>query len=354
MKDLLSILGFLLAGFCFFVWYGERSGATTSDNTKVNQGMIADANGFNAGDVFTERPLERPDEVTRNGESAKAADRPAEGTSANTRLTTDKIRNQVQQIADAAMSSAVEYQIPAGTSLALLIYSAERGKQITSSNLSRVVEYLMGVKQSADEQDRRSYFKYASNSEKWFQGLGFDRNGGHPKSDLLRIYNAYDLKNYDKDVLAFVTSPSKSKAKSSLKFDQKIEPKTVAPSLSGDVSNEELRRNHAYAKNRWADQEIKGTSADVKFVASETYSKNKANAARQQVEKLSVGQSITFDNPGEYHAAVKEIIALEAGLDSWEVYENKAGRESAEKVFRRRAEKGGFLVTGTLKVTRER
>lgn len=352
MRDLLSILGFLLAGFCFFVWYGGRNGAHTESMSGIERGAIPEEGTFNA-DVFSAKPLERPDEVTRSNSRMKIEDEPEKlaavsGTSAHT--TSRNFKREIQTLAEAAMSTAIEKQIPAGASLALLIYSAERGKQLTTSNLNRIVEYLLGVKYSADEKDKQAYFKYSSNSEKWFQGLGLDRNGGHPKADLLRIYKEYGLKSYDKDVYAFVINPETSR----LKFDKKIEPKSAAPAMQGDFTDEEVRRNHAYAKNRWAETESRGTEAEVKFVPAKKYEKSAGNAIRNRVESLSIGESMTFDNPGEYHLAVKEMIALEAGFDSWDAYEIKIGKREADKYFRKRAEKGGIMATGTLKVTRER
>lgn len=352
MRDLLSIIGFLLAGFCFFVWYGGRNGEHTESLAGIERGAITDEGTFNA-EVFSAKPLERPDEVTGSNSRMKIKDEPeklAAVSSTSTKTSSRNFKRDIQNLAEAAMSTAIEKQVPAGASLALLIYSAERGKQLTTSNLNRVIEYLLGVKYSADESDKQAYFKYASNSEKWFQGLGLDRNGGHPKADLLRIYKEYGLKSYDKNVFAFVTNPSTSQ----LKFDKKIEPKSAAPAMQGDFTNEEVRRNHAYAKNRWAESESKGTEAEVKFVPAKKLEKSAAHAVRAQLEDLLVGESITFDNPREYHAAVKEMIALEAGFDSWDAYENKIGKREADKYFRKRAEKGGIMATGTLKVTRER
>ncbi|MDX1939734.1 MAG: hypothetical protein SFU99_04235 [Saprospiraceae bacterium] len=352
MKNLLTIIGFLIAGFCFFVWYGGRNGAHIESMTPVEQGMITDASPLDAQD-FGARSLERPDEVSRSNNRMKIKDAPEKlavvGTPSAS-SSSNSLKKQVEHLSEAAVSNALDHQIPAGASLALLIYSAQRGKQLTISNLNQVIEYLLGVKHSAAKEDLQSYFKYASNSEKWFQGLGLDRNGSHPKADLLKIYRDYDLKRYDKNVLAFVASPSTSR----LKFDKNIEPESEAPAMSGDASDDEVRRNHAFAKNRWVEKVGKNTDADVKFVPAKRYEKSTISKARQEVERLDIGESMTFDNPGDYHAAVKELVALEAGHESWSDYENAEGKSKAERAFRKRAEKGGFMATGTLKVTREK
>ncbi len=115
-----------------------------------------------------------------------------------------------------------------------------------------------------------------------------------------------------------------------------------------------MRRNHAFAKNRWVEKTGSGTDVDVKFLPAEETSPGARSEARQTVAALQVGESATFDNPTDYHAAVREIIALEGNYDSWADYEAAVGQSRAKKTFSKRAEEGGFLATGTLRVTRKR
>ncbi len=346
MKDLFTLLGFVAAGFCFFTWYGGQQ----NHNGQLAQNDITTAEASIAGlDNYTEQklgkttlstPKERPD---ANSEPIAAA------LDSRAALSASAIKKNVQQLSKVAIENALERQVPVGVSFALLIYSAEKGKQMNTNNLKKVMDYLVDVKQQANEKDLKTYFKYASNSAKWFQGLGLERNGGHPKAALLRIYDAYDLKQYDDDIYNIVTNNTHT----DLSYDTKIIPRTKAPAIVGDASTEAVRNNHAYSVNRWADKESKGTKAETKFVPATDLDVSTFNTIRKKVLALEVGQSLSFSKPEEYHIAVKEMIALENGYPSWVDYEDGVGKSKAAKVFRKRAEKGGFMTTGGLKLTRE-
>ncbi|HMO38330.1 MAG TPA: hypothetical protein PKC76_03440 [Saprospiraceae bacterium] len=349
MKNLLTIMGFLLAGFCFFAWYGNREGTGTPYH---EQPAIAEAGAFGA-DVFGgSRTLERPSEVSsaKSAQSARQSEPIAAATAPGAGR--KSFQREVQMLSDIAIAGALDQQkqIPAGAALALLIYSAERGKQADAANLRRVIDYLDGIRYEASKDDRGNYFKYASNSEKWFAGLALDRNGAHPKTDLLRIYQAYNLQQYDKSVFAKLTNA----APEGVHFDKTVTPQSKAPAMKGDPSVEEVRRNQAYAKNRWVENAGKNSDADVRFLPSRSRDRETVSEARSVVQALRVGESLTFDEPDIYHAAVKEMIAFENGYANWQAYETGMGRSNADKVFRKRAEKGGFMATGTLKLTRER
>lgn len=356
MRDLLGILGFIIAGFCFFAWYGSNKGTSQQSMSALSESAPdANAGNFDLASVYAERSLEKPAEVPTSKSKRQSARNEANmiaAASPSTAVSKSQMQRNINNLAEAAIASAVDKQkqVPAGASLALLVYSAERGKQLTANNLSRVVDYLLGVKYDATESDRNAYFKYASNSEKWFAGLALDRNGGHPASELNRIYRTYNLEQFDKNVYAYIVNPGASK----IKFDKIVEPKSEAPAVMGDASDADVRRNHAFAKNRWVEKASSGTDADVKFLPAEETNSNTLSEARFLVESLEVGESITFDNPTAYHAAVREIIAMEANYNSWADYESAVGRAKAKKAFSKRAEQGGFMATGTLRVTRAR
>lgn len=346
-----TLAGFALAGFLFFAWYGStKRGNAPLEGRLLDQNGIAEAR-MDAG-AYDNRNLSEPEEVSRRNRNAQHSEPLAIlSDPAVAKTAKSKINRELDNLSNLAIASAVskDKHIPAGTSLSLLIYQAERGKQFTSSNLRTVIDYLQSIKQSANEQDAKSYFKYSSNSEKWFQGLTLERNGGHPVADLQRIYRQYQLHKYDKNAYAAITGKT-----SSLQIDERIEPETEAPAMDGNPAESEVRSNQARAMNRWADKESRGTRAEVKFLPAEDLDDHAVNSARQEVEDLRVGQSLTFDDPDTYHAAVKEMIAIENGYDSWKTYENKVGKDKAKRTFRKRAEKGGLMATGTLKVTREK
>lgn len=346
MKDLFTLLGFVAAGFCFFTWYGGQQ----SNNGQLAQNEIATAEASIAGlNDYAERKLGNT--MTSSKKERADADKEPIAAALDSRssVSAAAIKKDVQQLSDVAIENALERQVPPGVSFALLIYSAEKGKQMNVNNLKKVMDYLVSVKQNADEKDLKTYFKYASNSGKWFQGLGLARNGGHPKAALLRIYDAYDLKRYDDDIYNVVTK----NAHADLSYDAKITPKTKIPAMAGDATTETVRSNHAYAVNRWADKESKGTKAETKFLPAAEPASSSFNTIRKKVLALEVGQSLSFSKPEEYHIAVKEMIALENGYPSWVDYEEGVGKSKAAKVFRKRAEKGGFMATGGLKLTRE-
>ena len=356
MRDLLGILGFIIAGFCFFAWYGSSKDAGKTDMMALtDERSSTDTKNFDLSSVYADKPLGQPEDVAtknRSRQPSRSEAKLAPAAASGAQTSRAGMQRSVNQLAELAVANAIDRQkqVPAGTSLALLVYSAERGKQLTAENLKRVVNYLLGIKYDATESDRSSYFKYASNSEKWFEGLALARNGGHPASELSRIYRTYNLQQFDENVYAFIVNPKEAK----MQFDQAVKPADEAPPVVGDASEADIRRNHASAKNRWVERNSPGTAADVDFLPAEEVSSRTRSEARQLVAGLSMGESVTFDDPGKYHAAVREIIALEADYDSWADYEAAVGRSKAKKNFRKRAEAGGFMATGTLKVTRKR
>lgn len=345
-----TLAGFALAGFLFFAWYANRNQNNTStplENKLLDQNGVAEAR-MDAG-AYDTRSLSEPEAVSKR---KRSSNEPlaivAEPTSKATRT---KFSSEIGKLAKVAIAGAIDRKksVPAGTSLALLIYQAERGKQFTTSNLRTVIAYLESIKQNANAQDSKRFFKYSSNSEKWFQGLELDQNGGHPVADLQRIYRQYHLQQYDKNAYAAITGET-----TAMRIDERIEPETELPVMDGDPSENEVRRNHASAMNRWAEKESRGTKAAAKFLPASDMDKHEVNEVRNEVEGLRIGQSMTFDDPDTYHAAVKEMIAMENDCDSWAAYEKKQGKDKAKRTFRKRAEKGGIMATGTLKVTRER
>lgn len=349
MKDLITILGFLGAGYLFFTWYG-KSGHSTSlmNETGIEQPAIAESRIMDY-DVASNN-LERPDEVSRNrsrNENRQLAIVAPSAASTSTKASATSIRKAIDRLADAAISRATDKRsfVPAGASLTMLIMGAEKGKQVSESNLQKVMNLLYSIKQDAPHEDMQ-YFKYSSNSEKWFEGLQLDHNGGYNISDLLRIYDQYDLRKYDKNVMAIVSS-------SSIEYSKTYEAKSAAPAMKGDATDADMRRNYAFAKNRWAEKEAAGTEADLKFVAAEAISASSSSTLHRKVAALKVGDSLSFSDPDEYYAALKELIAVENGFSSWKNYENEMGKDAAKRVFRKRSEKGGFFSSGGLKITRE-
>lgn len=349
MKDIITIVGFLAVGYVFFSWYGKggQTLAFAEDNVSTST-EIAEAGMY---ETAASRNLERPNEVSRNKNRSDSNRELAivtpTTTSKSAKASTSQIRREIDKLADLAISSAIDKKnlVPAGASLTLLIMGAEKGKQLSESNLRKVVNLLRSTKQDAPQEDQR-YFKYTSNSEKWFEGLQIDHNGGYNIGDLLRIYDQYGLRQYDKDVMAIVSS-------SKIEYSKKYEPTTAAPAMKGDAADDEVRRNYAFAKNRWVEKEASGTEADLKFVAAKEKDENSTSAIHRKVVSLEVGESMTFDNPDEYHAALKELIALENGYNSWKSYESEIGKDKAKRAFRKRSEKGGFFASGGLKITRE-
>lgn len=346
MKEIITIVGFLAVGYVFFAMYGkggQNLNLGGDNNTEIAAASVPDY------DAVGERSLERPNEVSRNRSNRELAIvTPSTASSKSaTASSTSQIRREIDKLADVAISSALDSKnlVPAGTSLTLLIMGAEKGKQLSESNLRKVINLLRSTKKDAPQEDQR-YFKYTSNSEKWFEGLQIDHNGGYNIGDLLRIYDQYGLRKYDKDVMAMVSSAK-------IEYSKTYEPTTAAPAMKGDASNEEVRRNQAFAKNRWVEKESKGTEADLKFVAAKEKDETSTSSIRRKISTLEVGQSMTFDSPDEYHTALKELIAIENGFMSWKSYESEMGKDKAKRVFRKRSEKGGFFASGGLKVTRQ-
>lgn len=351
MKDIITIVGFLGAGYLFFAWYGKSEQPMSfGDNSKMEEAQIAEAGVYDYDAAAAERPLERPSEVShsQNRDNNRQLAIVAPATSAkSSKNSASQMRSAIQQLADVAILGATDKRngVPAGASLTLLIMGAEKGKQLSESNLRKVIQLLRSTKADAPKEDMK-YFKYASNSEKWFDGLQLDHNGGYHIGDLLRIYDQYGLRKYDKDVMAIV-------AGTKIEYSKSYEPKTAAPAMKGDASDKAVRKNYAFAKNRWAEKEAANTEADLKFVASKEKDASSTNALHRKVAALEVGSSLTFSNPDDYHAALKELIAAENGFDSWKAYESGMGKDKARRAFRKRSEKGGFFASGGLKITRE-
>jgi hypothetical protein len=358
MKDIVSIIGFLAVGYIFFAMYGKNNQPLhiTDNAATLMQPDIAEARVYDAAaERPLERPLERPNEVSRRQRRTNSDDNrqlavvtPAAPARNSAKASASQIRRSLDQLADLAVTSALDNKnlVPAGASLTLLIMGAEKGKQLTESNLQKVIHLLRSTKQDAPKEDLRNFFKYASNSEKWFEGLQLDHNGGYNLGDLLRIYDQYNLRRYDQDVLAMVSG-------SKMKFDKTYAPAIVAPAIKGEASNAEVRRNHAFAKNRWVEKAAGGTEADVKFVAAPQKDAASTTALRRKVAALQVGESLSFSKPDDYHAALKELLALENGYDSWKAYETGMGKTQAQRAFRKRSEKGSFFASGGLKITRQ-
>ncbi len=351
MKDIITIVGFLGAGYLFFAWYGKSDHSMNfGDNSTMEQAQIAEAGVYDY-DAAAERPLERPTEVSRSknrdNNRQLAIVTPATA-SKSAKKSSNQMRSTIQQLADVAVLGATDKRngVPAGASLTLLVMGAEKGKQLTESNLRKVIQLLRSTKTDAPKEDMQ-YFKYASNSEKWFEGLQLDHNGGYNIGDLLRIYDQYDLRKYDKDVMAIV-------AGAKIEYSKTYAPKTAAPAMKGDASDKAVRRNYAFAKNRWAEKEAANTEADLKFVASQEKDANSSSTLHRKVAALEVGESLSFRNPDDYHAALKALIAIENGFQSWKAYELEMGKDQARRAFRKRSEKGGFFASGGLKITREK
>ncbi|MFN7115742.1 MAG: hypothetical protein ACK4TA_03030 [Saprospiraceae bacterium] len=351
MKDIITIVGFLGAGYLFFAWYGKSEQPLNLGNEiTTEQAPIAEAGVYDY-DAAAERPLERPNEVSgrksRDNERQLAVVTPSTSKK-NSKISASQLQRAVTQLADVAVTAAIDKRngVPAGASLTLLIMGAEKGKQLNESNLRKIIHLLRSTKADAPKADLQ-YFKYTSNSEKWFEGLQLDHNGGYNIGDLLRIYDQYDLRKYDKDVMSMV-------AGAKIEYSKTYAPKTATPAMEGDASDETVRRNYAFAKNRWAEKEAANTEADLKFVAAKEKDANVASALHREVAALEVGESLRYNNPDEYHAALKELIAVENGFSSWKKYEAELGKDQARRVFRKRSEKGGFFASGGLKITRER
>jgi len=349
MKDIITIVGFLGAGYLFFSWYGKSEQPMNFEQDNTSEQMQLAEASMSRYDA-AEYKLERPQEVSRNknreSQEQLAVVTPTTATK-STKNSKSTISRELNKLADLAINGALTNgkNVPAGASLTLLIMGAEKGKQMSESNLRKIINLLSNTKADAPKEDLQ-FFKYASNSEKWFEGLQLDHNGGYPIGDLLRIYDMYDLRQYDQHVMAAVSS-------STIKYAKEYEAKTAAPAMKGNASDDEVRRNYAFAKNRWVEKEAAGTEADLKFVAAQEKDERTTSSIRRKVAALNVGESLSFNDPDEYHTALKELIAVENGYNSWKNYEGEVGRDKAKRAFRKRSEKGGFFASGGLKITRE-
>lgn len=114
-----------------------------------------------------------------------------------------------------------------------------------------------------------------------------------------------------------------------------------------NISEKELRRNQAFAKNRYLDKQIKNTSADLKFVTAPEATKEQATKAMEIARSFKVGEKRHFKDMELYINVARELVALENGYESWRDFE-KTNKQAARKKVSKKADaftNGGTYLT---------
>jgi hypothetical protein len=109
------------------------------------------------------------------------------------------VENWVERFASTAVQQAIQKGVPAGIALAVGIAKLQSGHSIDSweTFMEQVVLPLTRIKNSAPEDDRRAYFKYSANSERWAEGL--NRTANFSASVLKNHIQRYGLHEYDRE-----------------------------------------------------------------------------------------------------------------------------------------------------------
>lgn len=236
-----------------------------------------------------------------------------------------------------------DIRVPATLSLALGLDLMRQGERIETKEdfVRKVVNYLAAIKKNASSEERKAYFQYAANSDNWLKGM---ERKGISTTGIREMIARYDLNAYDEVVFEQITKKQLSDTRVT-----RVQAKSDKPVFVGSKTDKDAVRKHAEELNKWVDSEMSGSSHNVKFAASSPSASG--SEARKTVSRLKVGESVYFDDVAEFEQAVKEMVALEAGYDSWKAYEADEPAK-ARKQFR---ERSNVMANGLeLKVTRKR
>ncbi|MCB9285116.1 MAG: hypothetical protein H6563_13655 [Lewinellaceae bacterium] len=207
-----------------------------------------------------------------------------------------------------------DVHVPATLSLATGLHLIQQGERIDSKEdyINKVIDYLVGIKDKASDKDRKAYFQYAANTRYWLQGM---ERSGIPTAELKSLISHYNLDAFDEVVFESITKKQLINTKVT-----RIEPKTEKPVFVGDKTDKAALRKHADKVNQWAEEELAGSGYDMQFAAASESPSGVVAEVRKAVASLEVGESMVFDDPADYELAVKELVALESGFNSWKAY----------------------------------
>lgn len=268
------------------------------------------------------------------------------------------IREWVSRQGPVAVMEAVRQGVPAGLSLAVGIEHLRAGRLRAGDDFVRhVVQPLVQIQQQAGGAQRQ-HFKYRANSKAWITGL--DALGRYPAADLLQTLERYDLAAYDAEVyLALQDDERSQRSPAARAYEASVIPvgqrEKEQPSTEQrarqEVADEDLRGNMAYSMNRLVDRKLEDQGQAMRFRAASPAASTVKSEARRRAEAIRPGQRVRFDDPATFQAVLRELLALEAGYDSWESYV-AADRTGARAVFNRRSDI--MSLGGVLEITRKR
>lgn len=357
MKNVFTLLG-ILAAIVLFGGYLHRSGI------RLTQDGAATAQATEERDAFfetTDSPVreevnlfdpdrhyrDTPEGFDRVGRSSASAE------STSTAAVSEKeIQRWIRRQGPVAIMEAVRQGVPAGISLAIGVQALQQGRIDLRSDFNQaVVAPLANYKEGRE----RAYFKYSANSDSWLQGLA--KTSNYDTRELDAILRRYDLAAYDAEVYlalqnqrreersspaarptyaASVATPSENRAASSSR------------AAEDEVADEKLRSNMAYAMNRLVDKKLEEEGKSMRFQAKAAPAAEIKTQARRSAESIAVGKTKQFSNPTEFHNVLREVLALEAGYDSWADY-RAADASGAKRAFVKRsdlmANGGKMLIT---------
>jgi hypothetical protein len=236
-----------------------------------------------------------------------------------------------------------EILVPATLSLATGLYMIGQGERIETKEdfLSKVIPYLLDIKNKASQDERKAYFQYAANSDYWLQGM--EKRGLNTR-EIKSLIARYNLKAYDEVVFENIAKKQLANTKVT-----RVATKTEKPVFVGTMTDKDAVRKHAAEVNKWVEKEMASSSHDLQFAAAGN-SRPKSHAeARKAVAALQPGESMLFDNLDDFEMAVKELVALESGYKSWDAY---FGKEPS-KAKRQYRDRSNVMANGMeMRVTR--
>lgn len=278
----------------------------------------------------------RPRAATEAGPSAmeSTAVRPERGSVRRT-VTHYEIEEWVQTNVAQSYLEAEKETVSPGVILATGIYFLQQGQADARINAAEIVDYLVNVREHASSR-AKAHMKYIANSAEWFEGLSLAGFDGAQIEDVFREFQlgAYDRQMYSRHVERKIEQPDRATEEGTLALDRN-----------------ERNRNLAEAYNEYADrEEVRAKFALPSIKKPEALSTNEVSAGRAEAESFDIGESRTYQDPREFWAVLKEVIALEKGFDSWEEYQAEYPR-AADRAFQRRSD---LMATGgMMKVTRK-
>ena len=356
MKNIFTLLG-ILAAIILFGGYLHRAGirvtqqgadAAPATTTTEQDQFFATEDSPVRGEVEMFDPdrhyRNTPEGFDRVGRSAAAAER-----SAKPAVSETDVQRWIRRQGPVAIMEAVRQGVPAGISLAVSVQALQQGKIDLRSDFNQaVVTPLAAYKESGE----RAYFKYSANSESWLAGLAKASN--YDTRELDAILRRYDLAAYDAEVYLALQNERRNDQSSpaarrtyAASVAKPSERETAGSSRSEDeVADEKLRANMAYSMNRLVDKQLEEKGKDMTFTTRTEPAAEVKTQARRLAESIAVGKSKSFNNPTEFHNVLREVLALEAGYDSWADY-RAADASGAKRAFIQRSDlmaNGGKMV----------